>query len=175
MKNKLNGRNLWYDGTVEITPEKVTDAILSGADVSTISVSEMTDEIKSYNQLTGSNISVKDELDFSKFDFSWNIPQKYKELSIDTYVSEVLSEKIPHDETRNERIERLLLEIQWFKDNNLIELLQTLIYIIDTFKKKKVVWGVGRGSSCASYLLYLIGIHSVDPIKYHIPIEEFLR
>ena len=38
-----------------------------------------------------------------------------------------------------------------------------------------VIWGVGRGSSVASYVLYLIGIHKVDSMYYDLPINEFLR
>jgi DNA polymerase III alpha subunit len=34
---------------------------------------------------------------------------------------------------------------------------------------------VGRGSSVASYVLFLIGVHKIDPIKYELPIEEFFK
>jgi DNA polymerase III alpha subunit len=50
-----------------------------------------------------------------------------------------------------------------------------LIYVIDVMTEKNVVWGVGRGSSCSSYLLYLLGLHEVDPVKYEIEISDFLR
>ena len=35
--------------------------------------------------------------------------------------------------------------------------------------------GVGRGSSVASYILYLIGVHRIDSIKYNLDWKEFLR
>jgi DNA polymerase III alpha subunit len=38
-----------------------------------------------------------------------------------------------------------------------------------------VVWGVGRGSSVASYVLFLIGIHKIDSLYYDLPIDEFLK
>jgi DNA polymerase III alpha subunit len=50
-----------------------------------------------------------------------------------------------------------------------------LIYIIDTMRKNNIVWGVGRGSSVASYILYLLGVHKVDSVKYNLHIEEFLK
>jgi DNA polymerase III alpha subunit len=48
-------------------------------------------------------------------------------------------------------------------------------YLVDTLRKNNVVWGVGRGSSVASYILYLIGVHKVDSIKYNLDINEFLK
>jgi DNA polymerase III alpha subunit len=38
-----------------------------------------------------------------------------------------------------------------------------------------VLWGVGRGSSVASYCLYILGVHKVDSIKYELDIHEFLK
>ena len=48
-------------------------------------------------------------------------------------------------------------------------------YIIDTLRENNIVWGVGRGSSVSSYMLYLIGVHKVDSIKYNLNINEFIR
>jgi len=42
-------------------------------------------------------------------------------------------------------------------------------------RKNNLVWGVGRGSSVSSYLLYLIGVHKVDSYKYRLDIKEFLK
>jgi len=62
-----------------------------------------------------------------------------------------------------------------YKERNLFPVLQLLIYIIDTMRKHKLVWGVGRGSSVSSYLLYILGIHKVDSYKYRLDITEFLK
>jgi len=48
-------------------------------------------------------------------------------------------------------------------------------YFVDTMQANNVVWGVGRGSSVASYVLYLIGVHKIDSIKYNLDWQEFLR
>jgi len=50
-----------------------------------------------------------------------------------------------------------------------------LIYVLDVMREKKVIWGVGRGSSCSSYLLYLLGLHEVDPVKYDVEFTDFIR
>ena len=50
-----------------------------------------------------------------------------------------------------------------------------MIYLVDYMRKNKIVWGVGRGSSVASYVLYLIGVNKIDSIKYKLECQEFLR
>jgi DNA polymerase III alpha subunit len=54
-------------------------------------------------------------------------------------------------------------------------LLQYLKYLVDTMRKNNIIWGVGRGSSVASYVLYLIGIHRINSLYYDLSIDEFLK
>ena len=42
-------------------------------------------------------------------------------------------------------------------------------------RKNNIVWGVGRGSSVASFVLFLIGVHKINSLYYDISIDEFLR
>ncbi len=62
-----------------------------------------------------------------------------------------------------------------FEERGLMPVLQLLIYIIDTMRKYNKLWGVGRGSSVSSYVLYLLGVHKVDSYKYNLDIKEFLK
>ena len=55
------------------------------------------------------------------------------------------------------------------------DVLYVMKYIVDTLRENKVLWGVGRGSSVSSYVLFLIGIHKIDSVKYNLPIEEFFK
>lgn len=71
--------------------------------------------------------------------------------------------------------QRVDQELELFIKNNMYEVLHVMKYIVDTLRKNNIVWGVGRGSSVASYVLYLIGVHKVDSIKYNLPIEEFFK
>ena len=74
-----------------------------------------------------------------------------------------------------ENYQRLLEELQLYKSHNMIPVLLTIKYIVDTLRKNNIVWGVGRGSSVASYVLFLIGVHKVDSVKYKLPINEFFK
>jgi DNA polymerase III alpha subunit len=62
-----------------------------------------------------------------------------------------------------------------YQERDLFNLLRYLKYTIDTFRKNNIVWGVGRGSSVASYCLFLLGVHKIDSMYYDLDIAEFLR
>lgn len=97
---------------------------------------------------------------------NWLIPKEYKDLDIENF----LYQKCPV-----ENKERLSLEISLYKKNNMIMVLKAMKYLVDTLRSNNIIWGVGRGSSVASYVLYLIGVHKIDSVKYNLPIEEFFK
>jgi DNA polymerase III alpha subunit len=74
-----------------------------------------------------------------------------------------------------EQTDRVSLELELFIQHNMMDLLFYLKYLVDTLRQNKIVWGVGRGSSVASYILFLIGVHKIDSIKYDLDIKEFLK
>jgi len=74
-----------------------------------------------------------------------------------------------------EQAERVSLELELFIQHGMYDLLHYLKYLVDTMRENNIVWGVGRGSSVASYVLYLIGVHKVDSLKYDLDIHEFLK
>ena len=97
----------------------------------------------------------------------WDIPESYKDVDVKEFLLLLCG-------TTTER-ERVEIGFAMFEERGLIPLLQFLFFIVDYMRKYEIVWGVGRGSSVASYCLYLLGVHKVDSIKYDLPIEEFLK
>lgn len=96
----------------------------------------------------------------------WFIPENYKSFDIE----EFLVNQCP-----KENYERLIAELQEFRSKNMIDLLRWLKYFVDTCRTNNIVWGVGRGSSVSSYVLFLIGVHKIDSVKYNLDYKEFLR
>jgi DNA polymerase III alpha subunit len=96
----------------------------------------------------------------------WFLPEEYKNLDIEGYLVHVCPK---------ENYQRLIEELQEFRARDMINLLRWLKYFVDTCRKQQIVWGVGRGSSVASYVLFLIGVHKIDSIKYKLDWREFLR
>jgi DNA polymerase III alpha subunit len=104
----------------------------------------------------------------------FNIPQLSKDIDVEDYVRKLIPNRV--DGTDNaEASQRVELELALYKARNLYSILQLMIYIVDMMRKNNLVWGVGRGSSVASYVLYLIGVHKIDSITYNLDIEEFLK
>jgi DNA polymerase III alpha subunit len=77
-------------------------------------------------------------------------------------------------QTEQER-ERVKTEYVLFEKKNFTKVLQFLIYFIDTLRANNILWGVGRGSSVASFCLFLIGVHKINPLLYALDHREFLR
>jgi len=75
----------------------------------------------------------------------------------------------------DEQRKRVDLEIELFIQHGIFDVLHVLKYLVDYMRENKIVWGLGRGSSVASYCLYLIGVHKVDSLKYNLDIREFLK
>jgi DNA polymerase III alpha subunit len=74
-----------------------------------------------------------------------------------------------------EQIQRVDQELELYIKHGMYDILHVMKYLVDTLSENNVVWGVGRGSSVASYVLYLIGVHRIDSVKYKLPIEEFFK
>lgn len=70
---------------------------------------------------------------------------------------------------------RLGVELEFFIDSGSMDLLCSVTNLIEEFRENGVVWGTGRGSSCASYVLYLLEVHDVNPIAYDIDFREFSK
>ena len=97
---------------------------------------------------------------------NWFIPKAYQEMNIETFLLENSPES---------NHPRIIQEIDLYKKHNMILMLKTMKYIVDTLRTNNVIWGVGRGSSVASYVLHIIGVHKIDSVKYNLPIEEFFK
>ncbi len=77
-------------------------------------------------------------------------------------------------ETDDQR-DRVSQELELYIKHGMYDVLHVMKFIVDTLRANNIVWGVGRGSSVASYVLFLIGVHKIDSIKYKLPIEEFFK
>lgn len=108
----------------------------------------------------------KAELD-SIFQSNYLIPVEYQNIDIDKFILD----KCTNKEEQN----RALEELECYKQKNLFPILAFMIYLVDTLRQNNIVWGVGRGSSVSSFVLYLIGINRINPIKYDLNWQEFLR
>ena len=97
----------------------------------------------------------------------WFMPDEYKQLTIQNYVLNKCK--------TDKEIERVSEELKAFRERDMFNLLRYMVYLVDFMRENNIVWGVGRGSSVASYVLYLIGVHRINSIQYDLDWREFLR
>jgi DNA polymerase III alpha subunit len=97
----------------------------------------------------------------------WFMPDEYKAISIHSWI---LTKCTTQEETA-----RCAEELAEFEGRGMNNLLRYMIYLVDFMRDNNIVWGVGRGSSVASYVLYLIGVHKINSIQYDLDWREFLR
>ncbi len=157
-------------GNPTFTEQELFDALYQGHQISSSVYVIDTEDLRHFQTITGitfqnsKNIPIKD---FDKENQShWFMPEEYKKLDIEGYLVHVCPK---------ENYQRLIEELQEFRARNMLDLLRWLKYFVDTCRANNVVWGVGRGSSVSSYVLYLIGVHRINPIKYNLNWREFLR
>ena len=100
----------------------------------------------------------------------WFMPDEYKDINVYEYVLGKAETPCPQHVQ-----DRIWEELRAYQVRGMFPLLQYMIYLVDFMRENNIVWGVGRGSSVASYVLYLIGVHRIDSIKYDLDWQEFLR
>ena len=97
----------------------------------------------------------------------WLIPEEYLTMDIEEYILSLAN--------NTDEIIRINYELDIFKKRGLLVFLRISKYLVDIFKYKDIVYGVGRGSSVASFILYKIGIHRINSLEYDIDFSEFLE
>lgn len=120
-------------------------------------------EITAYTAQTG--------IDVHTFDLNmqakWRMPKEYQELDIAAYILSLCREDY--------ELQRVGQELLLYQERELFNLLRYLKYLVDTLRTNNLVWGVGRGSSVASYVLFLLGVHKINSIYYDLSVDEFLK
>lgn len=97
----------------------------------------------------------------------WFMPETYKSFDIAKFVLQQCKD--------DAELQRAGEELLLYQDRDMFMLLRYMKYLVDTMRKNNIVWGVGRGSSVSSFVLYLIGVHKINSLYYDLPISEFLK
>jgi DNA polymerase III alpha subunit len=97
----------------------------------------------------------------------WHMPKEYKDLDIAQHVLSLCGSEA--------ELQRVGEELLLYQQKNLFDLLRYLKYLVDVMTENKIIWGVGRGSSVASFVLYKLKVHRIDSLYYNLDIAEFLR
>jgi len=167
-------------GVAYSTEEDLVQQLYSSPDLNTSMMSlsdpeQYNNSIDHYNldwdHIGKYNASDYDHLSIDEFDLlnqnDWHMPQEYADLDIAQWV-------LDQCETDAE-LQRVGEELLLFQERNIFDLLRYLKYLVDTMRSNNIVWGVGRGSSVSSFVLYKVGVHRINSLYYDLDPAEFLK
>jgi hypothetical protein len=97
----------------------------------------------------------------------WHMPASYAVMDIAAHILSLCQSEA--------ELQRCGQELMLYQERGLFDLLRYLTYLVDVMREHQVIWGVGRGSSVSSYVLYLLGVHRINSMFYDLDVNEFLR
>ncbi len=165
-------------GRVHFHADDAIELLFCDSDITKLNI-DITPEIEHYNNVciehdkndyliqSFPEPELSPEEDALKRQATWWIPEEYAAL-------DVRAKLLSLCQTEQE-IARVEQEMDMFEERNFIFVLRLMCYLVDHWRKNEVVWGVGRGSSVASYCLFLIGVHKINSLAYNLSINEFLK
>lgn len=146
-------------------------SVFEGMFVDHINIEEMTHILENVPAFIEYDKMCQEDLTQEAYDHrcqeSWFMPDEYKQLDIAALILSLCE--------TDAQLQRVGQELLLFQERELFDLLRYLKYLVDTMNANNVIWGVGRGSSVASYVLYLLGVHRIDSMYYDLDPQEFLR
>ena len=172
----LTDRVLWFDGISTPKPEGIFDAVyhqfIHGGE---LFVSDLSPEIRAYNRLASEDQQINVRSGNGTPPAAvW--PEQIEQVDVFETVSMRLSAWLRENniEEQDLYVQRVDRELALYDQKGLFPVLRACIFVINTLSAHNAVWGVGRGSAVASFVLYLIGVHDVNSVKYNLDITEFL-
>jgi Bacterial DNA polymerase III alpha NTPase domain len=170
----LGNRQILDDGTVLLSDDAAIEVLYRGGRLEG-QLFDRSEAVDLYNQglrtldLALAKLSIRGSDSLSQPDWyaTWLTPQNWAEADVLQYCLDLCSND-------DQRI-RVCEEIKLFQERDMIPVLQHLMWLVFNFRQRGIVWGVGRGSSVSSYVLFLIGINRIDPLKFDLDVGEFLK
>ena len=169
----LGNRQILSDGTVLLSTAGAIEALYADGRLDQC-VIEASDDVALYKhsmRLLDMDLeqlyTAVDDLPARDWYAEWATPAPWSAISVLDYCVDRC--------TTDDQIIRVCEEYKLFDERMMIPVLRHLIWMVDHMRSRGIVWGVGRGSSVSSYVLYLIGINRIDPLKFDLDVGEFLK
>lgn len=174
MTLKLSNRTISENGTVICNEDALVEVLFSDKSISNLFCDQDILE-KEWNRaikLCDSNelgpihvtTDVYENVDWYQ---QWNTPEPYKNIDVKEYCLNKCTSLLEK--------ERVIQEFTEFEKRDMIPVLRHLMFLVEHWKSKNVVWGVGRGSSVCSFVLYLLEVTLINPLEYNLDLKEWLK
>ena len=175
---QLKDRELWYDGASTFPHDAVMNLLNLGHLSNDICVKELTADIRQFNKLCRTDQQIKIKTECDPVVFEWVIPEHYRTLDLRQNIDDLAvhycdTNNIVSEDSILRVLTRIDEEYTLYEKTDTTDVLRTMLYIVDELRANNIIWGVGRGSSVSSFILYLIGVHDVDSLLYNLDITDF--
>ena len=167
-------------GELVFSESDVCDLVMQGRDIEslknvvvddTVNIEELIQYIERPDSLLTWTFPYDSETSVPEFhltqQMNWHMPDQYRTLDIAAHILGLCESEA--------ELQRCGQELLLYQERDLFPLLQYLKYLVDVMTANNIIWGVGRGSSVASYALYKLGVHRIDSLYYNLDVGEFLR
>lgn len=166
-------------GQIVFDEQDIIDLVMQGQDVAamkdllvdhTVNIATLTQVLENYPAFVCydelSQTHSVEEFDHQRQSI-WFMPDQYRTMDIAAHVLSLCN--------TDAELQRCGQELLLYQERNLFDLLRYLKYLVDVMTENKLIWGVGRGSSTASFVLYKLRVHRIDSLHYDLDVNEFLR
>ena len=161
-------------------PKLVPAALARGVPPTAIRVTHTSDDVELFNQHVVEADKLRETaVEPVNIPMHWNLPEPHFSMNLRETIVARSVERLKTlgytPELDEKAVVRIQAEFDEIERRGMTQFMKTIIYVLDTFRKQDIVWGVGRGSSCACYILFILGLHVVDCVKLDVPMEEFFH
>lgn len=180
LRTELDTRTIRFDGVSIVKPDDVPALLACGIPISKIRVTHEDENVSLHNDRVEASEQLRtDSEEPITIPYDWRLPLEYLNLDLAQRIFDDFSIKSAalsyNEEQKEAAFQRIQDELSEIEKRGMVEFTRTIIYVLDTFRSNGIVWGVGRGSSCACYILFVLGLHTVDCVRYDIPLIEFFH
>lgn len=170
----LGDRRILEDGTVICDENAAVEMLYQGLDLQNVVMlpSEEVDLFNRSNRMLDaglSDITISEQGIYGEIDWYslWLTPANFEDIDIREFCLSMCDDDIKRN--------RVNMEMDLYEERGMLPVLRHLVFMVDDLRQRKILWGVGRGSSVSSYVLYLIGINRINPLHFSLDIREFLK
>lgn len=172
---KLGNRVIDHQGNVVYFDDALIELLYQGIIPEGILFPENNDDVKLFNNYSYKNFDdiyykIPETLkSLEERKNTWFYPEEYDKINLEEYFNNLV-QTYPQPYK-----DRVVEELKLYKEKGMEKFLRFCLYFSKIIQEKDLCVGIGRGSSCASLLLYLLQIHLVNPMEYGLDIKEFLK
>lgn len=170
----LGDRRIMDDGTVICTQDAMMELLYSGRTLRGVLCADPEDQ-REWELAAREHDStmpgpmfhdgvLQDETDWFQY---WMTPEPWASMDLREWCLARCT-----NQRESQRVDEEMLE---FESREMLPVLRHLAYCASIWREHGIVWGVGRGSSVCSLVLYLIGINRINPIEHGLEMDEWLK